>query len=86
MTNKIEVLTVRVNNEVKAYEGINDMHTTIQLNVYKEWLSEEEIQHLRNSRWHEYDDYFYEEQEAKDLYEDFGNLKISIETVEIKFS
>ena len=50
MTNKIEVLTVRVNNEVKAYEGINDMYTTIQLNVYKEWLSEEEIQHLRNSR------------------------------------
>ena len=84
MTNQIDILTVRVNGEVKAYEGINDYYTVIQLNVYKEWLSEAEIQHLRDSIWYEYDTYFYQEQEAKDLCEDFGNLKISIEKVKIE--
>ncbi len=86
MTNQIEILTVRVNGEVKAYEGINDGYTVIQLNVYKKWLSEAEIQHLRDSGWEEYDTYFFEEQEAMDLCVDFGNLKISIETVEIKLN
>ena len=42
MTNQIDVLTVRVNGELKAYEGINDSYTVIQLNVYKDWLSEAE--------------------------------------------
>ena len=86
MTNQIDVLTVRVNGKVKAYEGINNHDTVIKIYVYKEWLSKAEIQYLRDSRWYEYDTYFYQEQEAKDIYEDFGNLKISIETVEIKLN
>lgn len=84
MTNQIDILTVRVNGKVKSYEGINDGYTVIQLNVYKEWLSEDEIQHLRDSGWEEYDTHFSEEQEAMDLYVNFGNLKISIETVKIE--
>ena len=86
MTNQIDVLTVRVNGEVKAYEGINNHDTVIKIYVYKERLSEDEIQHLRDSGWEEYDTHFSEEQEAMDLYVDFGSLKISIERVEIKFS
>ena len=58
----------------------------IKIYVYKEWLSKAEIQYLRDSRWYECDTHFYSEQAIEDLYVDFGNLKISIETVEIKFS
>ena len=86
MTNQINVLTVRVNGELKAYKGINDSYTVIQLNVYKDWLSEAEIQYLRDARLYECDIYFYYEQAAEDFTGTFGNLKISIETVEIKFS
>ena len=86
MTNQIDVLTVRVNGKVKAYEGINNHDTVIKIYVYKEWLSKAEIQYLRDSRWYECDTHFYSEQAIEDLYVDFGNLKISIETVEIKFS
>ncbi len=84
MTNQIDILTVRINGKVKAYEGINDYYTVIQLNVYKEWLSEAEMQHLRDLRWYECDTHFSSEQEAMDLYVDFGNLKISIERVKIE--
>ena len=89
MTNQINVLTIRVNGIIVKAEGIQDNYTIVQPFIRKEWdLNEEAISVIKNDRYaQEYEDsYYLGENDAKDVTGTFGNLKLSIESVEIELN
>ena len=88
MKQTLEVLVFRVNGEVVDYEGINDHYTAVQVALQKSYdLDAEALDYLRTNDYIREDNnnfYFYEN-EAKDMELEEGNLRIKIEKVELKF-
>ena len=84
----LEVLVIRVNGEVVDYEGINDHYTSVQVALPKSYdLDAEALDYLRMDDYIREDNsnfYFYEN-EAKDMELEAGNLRIKMEEVELKF-
>jgi len=85
MKNTVEVVLVRINDEVINSIGIVDCYTSVQIYIPFEKLDEVAIAHLENVFYSEKmsESYYLGENEAKDVCLDVGNLKISTETVEI---
>ena len=86
---EVEIFTIRVNGIIVKAEGIQDCYTTVQSFIRKEWdLNDEVLSILLNDKYvveHE-DSYYLGENEAKDVTGTYGNLKLSIETVEIELN
>ena len=84
----LEVLVIRINGEVVDYEGINDHYTAVQVALTKSYdLDDKALDYLRTNDYIREDNsnfYFYEN-EAKDMELEAGNLRIKIEEVELKF-
>ena len=86
---EVEIFTIRVNGIIVKAEGIQDRYTIVQPFIRKEWnLNEEALSILLNDKYviDNEDSYYLGENEAKDVTVTFGNLKLSIETVEIELN
>ncbi len=84
---KTELLVVRVDGKVVDYEGMNDIYTTVQVQINEKDLNTEAIEYLENNEYiTKYEDVFFlGENEAKDQYLEVGNLSIKIENVQVAF-
>jgi hypothetical protein len=87
--NKLDVFTVRINDEIVTVEGINDNYTVLSgVKIPQENLDKEALAFLDDNYLVEFygSDCVLSENEAKDLVFEAGNLKVSIEVVTISFT
>ena len=83
----LQAVVARFNGKVIAYEGINDIYTTVQLCVSKNDLDDTTIELLKNTQYvYESDTGFnLGENEAKDYQDTYGDsLTVGIETFDIE--
>ena len=82
----LQAVVARIDGIPVSIEGINDSYTPVQMIVPKEKLNDEALEFLRSVPWiYESDTAFnLGEDEAKDQHKEIGNLKVSMETIEVK--